>query len=103
MELFMTEPFRRRPHPRTGSSEALEAFLHGADTGANPTPLRAAPWPWEQGRADVIKTYVLRLPEPYHMKLQYIAAHTPYSMQRFIQEVLTAAIDAKIAEFTDRG
>ena len=46
---------------------------------------------------------VLRLPEPYHMKLQYIAAHTPYSMQRFIQEVLTAAIDAKIAEFTDRG
>jgi hypothetical protein len=104
MELFtMTEPFRRRPQPRAVSSEALEAFLRGADTGASPAPPRAAPWPWEQGRADVIKTYVLRLPEPYHMKLQYIAAHTPYSMQRFIQEVLTAAIDAKIAELTDKG
>ena len=97
----MTEPFRRRPQPREVSSEALEAFLHGADTVERPAPPRAAPWPWEQGRADVIKTYVLRLPEPYHMKLQYIAAHTPYSMQRFIQEVLNAAIDAKIAELTD--
>jgi hypothetical protein len=36
------------------------------------------------------------------MKLQYIAAHTPYSMQRFVQEILTAAIDAKIAELTDK-
>lgn len=99
----MTEPFRRRPQSRAVSSEALEAFLHGADTGPSPAPPRAAPWPWEQGRADVIKTYVLRLPEPYHMKLQYIAAHTPYSMQRFLQEVLTAAIDEKIVELTDQG
>ena len=98
----MTEPFRRPPQPRTVSSEALEAFLRGADTVESPASPRAAPWPWEQGRADVIKTYVLRLPEPYHMKLQYLAAHTPYSMQRFIQEVLTAAIDAKIAELTDK-
>jgi hypothetical protein len=43
---------------------------------------------------------MLRLPEPYHLKLQYIAAHTPYSMQRFLQEVVYAAIDQKIAELT---
>jgi hypothetical protein len=97
----MTEPFRRRPQPHAVSPAALEAFLQGAETLESPTPPSATPWPWEQGRADVIKTYVLRLPEPYHMKLQYIAAHTPYSMQRFVQEILTAAIDAKIAELTD--
>jgi hypothetical protein len=46
---------------------------------------------------------MLRLPEPYHLKLQYIAAHTPYSMQRFLQEVVYAAIDQKITELTDQG
>jgi hypothetical protein len=92
----MTEPFRRRPTPRPSPPEALEAFLTGAETPALAPP----PVPWTQGRPDVIKTYVLRLPEPYHLKLQYIAAHTPYSMQRFLQEVVYAAIDQKIAELT---
>src|SRR5439155_2163512 len=101
MEPFiMTEPFRRRPQPREVTPAALEAFLQGAETPVTPTSSGPAPFPWEEGRADVIKTYVLRLPEPYHMKLQYIAAQTPYSMQRFVQEILTAAIDAKIAELT---
>jgi hypothetical protein len=97
----MTEPFRRRPTPREPSPAALEAFLTGAVPPA-PPPAPASPaYPWAQGRPDVIKTYVLRLPEPYHMKLQYIAAHTPYSMQRFLQEVVSAAIDQKIAELTE--
>ena len=90
----MTEPFRRRPQPREASPAALEAFLTGAEA---PTPPTA---PWAQGRPDVTKPYMLRLAEPYHMKLQYIAAHTPYSMQRFVQEVVYAAIDQKIAELT---
>jgi hypothetical protein len=94
----MTEPFRRRPTPREPSPEALEAFLTGAEIPASAPPTL----PWAQGRPDVIKTYMLRLPEPYHRKLQYIAAHTPYSMQRFLQEVVYAAIDQKIAELTDQ-
>jgi hypothetical protein len=97
----MTEPFRRRPTSRPPSPEALEAFLTGAETPEQPPAPAPPPSPWAQGRPDVIKTYVLRLPEPYHMKLQYIAAHTPYSMQRFLQEVVYAAIDQKIAELTD--
>ena len=98
----MTEPFRRRPQPPHVSPAALEAFLHGAETPDSPSLSSPPPFPWEQGRADVIKTYVLRLSEPYHMKLQYIAAHTPYSMQRFVQEILAAAIDAKIADLTGK-
>ena len=96
----MPEPFRRRPQPREASPAALEAFLTGAETPATPPAPEPPPLPWTQGRPDVIKTYILRLPEPYHMKLQYIAAHTPYSMQRFLQEVVYAAIDQKIAELT---
>jgi hypothetical protein len=99
----MTEPFRRRPTPREPTPEALEAFLTGAEPPATPPAPAPPPVPWTQGRPDVIKPYMLRLPEPYHMKLQYIAAHTPYSMQRFLQEVVYAAIDQKIAELTDQG
>jgi hypothetical protein len=97
----MTEPFRRRPTPREPAPAALEAFLTGAEVPAPPPAPERPPPPWAQGRPDVIKPYVLRLPEPYHMKLQYIAAHTPSSMQRFLQEVVYAAIDQKIAELTD--
>jgi hypothetical protein len=97
----MTEPFRRRPTPREPSPEALAAFLTGAEPPAPPPAQEPSASPWAQGRPDVIKTYVLRLPEPYHRKLQYIAAHTPYSMQRFLQEVVYAAIDQKIADLTD--
>jgi hypothetical protein len=97
----MTEPFRRRPTPREPSPAALEAFLTGAEPPAPPPTSAPLPSPWAQGRPDVIKTYVLRLPEPYHRKLQYIAAHTPSSMQRFLQAVVYAAIDQQIAELTD--
>jgi hypothetical protein len=97
----MTEPFRRRPPPREPSPEALEAFLTGAETPAQLPAPESPMYPWAQGRPDVIKPYVLRLPEPYHRKLHYIAAHTPSSMQRFLQEVVYAAIDQKIADLTD--
>jgi hypothetical protein len=97
----MTEPFRRRPQPSARTPSALEAFVQGADAPAVPSPPPAAPSPWEAGRPDVIKTYTLRLPEPYHLKLRYIAEHTPYSMQRFLQDVIYAAIDQQIAALTD--
>ena len=98
----MAEPFRRRPQPREPSPAALEAFLTGAEAQAPPPASAPSPSPWAQGRPDVIKPYVLRLSEPYHLKLQYIAAHTPYSMQRFLQEVVYAAIDQKIAELLEQ-
>jgi len=95
----MTEPFRRRPLPSTSAAIALEAFVQGAATPAAPISTVPA-YPWEKGRPDVLKAYLLRLPEPYHLKLRYIAEHTPYSMQRFLQDVITAAIDQQIATLT---
>jgi hypothetical protein len=92
-------PFRRKPASHAPPPPALEAFLQGAHTGE--VPAEAADMPWAAGRPDVVKTYVLRLSEPYHLKLRYIAEHTPDSMQRFVQQGLYAAIDAKIAEITE--
>ena len=92
----MTEPFRRRPTPSARPPAALDAFVQGAETHDVSPPLAVA-YPWEEGRPDVIKTYMLRLSEPYHLKLRYIAEHTPYSMQRFLQDVIYAAIDQQIA------
>jgi len=75
--------------------------VQGADAPAVPSPVSPpAPYPWEAGRPDVIKTYMLRLPEPYHLKLRYIGEHTPYSMQRFLQDIIYAAIDQQIAALT---
>ncbi|MBK8535203.1 MAG: hypothetical protein IPL59_08720 [Candidatus Competibacteraceae bacterium] len=66
-----------------------------------PAPPQAplTPYPWEASgiREDVAKVYNLRLPEPYLLKLKYIAEHSPASMQQFCLSLLLPTIDAKIA------
>ncbi len=56
------------------------------------------PWEMSEVREDVAKVYNLRLPEPYLLKLKYIAEHTPESMQTFCLRVLLPGIDKKIKE-----
>jgi hypothetical protein len=81
----------------------LDAFIAGAETQkiAIDTISKASDiYPWQEPgvRDDVLKTYNLRLPEPYLLKLKYIAEHTPNSMQKFCLNVLEDAIDKKIEE-----
>ena len=86
------------------TAEEIDAFI----AGANERTVEAAlakqdnTFPWEeQGvREDVTKVYNLRLPEPYLLKLKYIAEHTPDSMQKFCLDVLQDAIDSKIEALT---
>jgi hypothetical protein len=95
---------KSRPPAKPKANEAdLDAFLSGAEkkvAAAKPAPKSKAAYPWEEGgvREDVTKVYNLRLPEPYLLKLKYIAEHTPDSMQKFCLNVLQEAIDAKIDE-----
>lgn len=91
-----------------------DEFIKGAEIAAKKTTTKpteegvpkkktyAKRFPWEkQGvRPDIIKGYNIRLPEPYLMKLRYIAKETPDSMQTFIVKVLFPAIDKKIEELT---
>jgi hypothetical protein len=52
---------------------------------------------------EISKLYNLRLPEPYLLKLRFIAEHTPYSMKKFCLDVLLPAIDEKIDELRGEG
>lgn len=81
----------------------LDAFIAGAETQkiATGTISKTSDiYPWQElgVRDDVLKTYNLRLPEPYLLKLKYIAEHTPNSMQKFCLNVIEDAIDKKIEE-----
>ena len=80
----------------------IDAFISGAEdrTAKSASVKKAAAYPWEEPgvREDVTKVYNLRLPEPYLLKLKYIAENTPDSMHKFCLNVLQDAIDAKIED-----
>lgn len=90
--------------PGTSSKgQEMEAFIAGATTKSETAASfskTSSIYPWEEAgvRDDVLKLYNLRLPEPYLLKLKYIAEHTPDSMQKFCWQVLQDAIDKKIEE-----
>lgn len=104
----------RPPSLSSPDPDAVAAFIDGAamqtqtDAMAVPVaptrPEPAAPplYPWQAPgvRDDVTKVYNLRLPEPYLLKLKYIAEHVPESMQQFCLNMLLPAIDEKIADLT---
>ena len=96
--------FSRAPKQLTNS---LDAFIEGAGKpAAAPVTTEAVkqsngaslPWDDPRVRTDVLKAYNLRLPEPYLLKLKYIASHTPASMQAFCLSELLPAIDQKVNE-----
>ena len=53
-------------------------------------------FPWAEANERVIKSFNLRLPEPLHMKLQYIADNTPHSIHSFIMDVVESAIEDEL-------
>lgn len=88
-----------------GKIQNMEAFIAGAETksvdiaSTSETPTS---YPWQEPgiRDDVLKVYNLRLPEPYLLKLKYIADNTPDSMQKFCLQIIQGAIDKKIEDLT---
>jgi hypothetical protein len=97
--------------PRAQTTPGVEDFIAGAEkrleissqtTSSHTISYDTSPLPWEDPkvRDDVLKVYNLRLPEPYLLKLKYIAEHTPDSMQTFCLDALLPAIDTKIEQLT---
>ncbi len=89
--------------PRGGGWRCLGrrwGFVGEAEVLPPDTPTSNTTYPWDAGRADVLKSFNLRLPEPILFQLRYIGEYTPYSMQQFCIEHLTVAIQEKIAELT---
>lgn len=103
--------FTRKPN--TQAAPAVEDFIAAAGqpvtalsdtTSSHIISYDSKPFPWEDSRVrdDVAKVYNLRLPEPYLLKLKYIAEHTPDSMHKFCLDALLPAIDAKIDQLTKK-
>ena len=100
---FIAEADRRPGEQPVASPEALERPTPSFEASAAERPVlpgrrRGLPWERPSVREDVKKTYVLRLPEAYLMKLKYIAENTPDSMQTFCLGQLLPAIDKKVNE-----
>jgi len=92
-------PLKSRP-PEKLAQKDVEAFIRGAEKRATEHIKSTGGFPWEGPavREDITKIFNLRLPEPYMLKLKYIAENTPSSMHSFCLEVLKAAIDQKIED-----
>jgi hypothetical protein len=115
----MTKGFTRKPKP--AGPRAVEDFIAAAgqppevtndmkssDTVSDNSisnhiisnDIDSFSWLDPKVRDDVQKVYNLRLPEPYLLKLKYIAERTPRSMQRVCLDALLPAIDAEIEVLT---
>ena len=92
------EDFIAGPETATGDSASTTSASRAVSAGPHKDRQRRRPWEAAKVREDVIKTYNLRLPEPYMLKLRYIGEHTPESMQRFCLGVLLPAIDKKLQD-----
>lgn len=87
--------------PRGQAAPSVADFIAGAEQPVSYlTSYEMKSYPWEDPRVreDVLKLYNLRLPEPYLLKLKFIAEHSPSSMHKFCLDTLLPAIDAKIDE-----
>ncbi|MGZ8187827.1 MAG: hypothetical protein ACXWTP_00200 [Methylosarcina sp.] len=94
-----------KSRPPGKPKQDLDDFLSGAESdrknkSTTKQPQESHPWDEPGIRDDVMKLFNLRMPEPYLLKLKYIAEHTPDSMQKFCWHAVQEAIDAKIEELT---
>lgn len=95
--------------PKAQATPGVDNFIAGAEhhdsVSSHVISYDTISYSWEDAkvREDVLKLYNLRLPEPYLLKLKYIAEKTPDSMQKFCLDALLPAIDAKIEELTGIG
>ena len=89
-----------RSTPKMSKDRDLDKFAAGAGkTGSKIKEI----YPWEDPRVreDVKKTLPLRIDEPLYLKLKFIAERTPYSMNSFILDRLTAEIEEEVTRLTD--
>jgi predicted HicB family RNase H-like nuclease len=80
---------KKIPTSKKGS-QSEERFIQGKSN-----------FPWADANERVIKSFNLRLPEPMHMKLQFIAENTPHSIHSFIMNVVSEAVDREIERLTN--
>ncbi|MEM7132451.1 MAG: hypothetical protein AAF702_39475 [Chloroflexota bacterium] len=85
--------------PQKATTSTAEAFVERAgEVAQEPSLSPESAYPWEQAhvREDVSKSVNLRLPEPYHLKLQFLSEKTHKSQQVILREVVLPEIDRQV-------
>ncbi len=86
--------------PPVAPHSGLEDFIARAEEPPRSETKKEAKslFPWEQPnvRPDVKKAFILRLPEPLMLKLQFIHEKTEKSMHKFCMEILEPAIEKEV-------
>ncbi len=106
----------RRPVIKSVDEDKARAFIDGAGEeekpkSPSPTPRRRRPkkeshaYPWDAPgvNEETVKTYLLRLPEPYMLKLKFIREQTGKSMQRVCLDGVLPQIDAEVKAIIKGG
>jgi hypothetical protein len=68
------------------------------DTPSPMTPPQKQNYPWEKAREDVLKTFNLRLPEEYALKLEFLSERTGSSKHEICIAAVRREIDQLIKE-----
>lgn len=87
-------PDRTAPKQQTNErvfSRLVRTFpYHGGDVPA------VLPWEEDRVRADVVKGYALRLPEPLYLKLKYVAEQTGQSINTLCREAIEGEVEERL-------
>ena len=72
----------------SSGNRAEKKFIEGKGQGL----------PWGDADERIKKAFNLRLAEPLHMKLQFIAEHTPHSIHSFVMEAVEEAVERELED-----
>ena len=85
-----------------GAGQPAQVVQVHTEPTSRPKAVESHPWDAPGVRDDVAKVFNLRLPEPYLLKLRWLAERSPKSMQTICMDALQPAIDRAIREALKR-
>lgn len=93
-------PEKKEVHDKMSDDLALAFIKEGALDKPKHQAEKIHVYPWEDARDDVYKTFNLRLPEEYALKLDYIAMKLKSSKHAICMNVVKNEIDRLLSEVT---
>jgi hypothetical protein len=81
--------------------QAAEEFISGAERSSN-SGEGILPWEEEKVREDVKQAYPLRLPEPLHLKLKFLAEKTGTSMNELCNEAVRELVEEQLDDVLEK-
>lgn len=94
-------PEKRDIHDQMSDELALAFIKEGALDKVKQQAEKTYVYPWEEARDDVFKTFNLRLPEEYSVKLEYLSMKIKSSKHSICMNIIKKEIDRLLAEVTN--